>query len=374
MTKKVLIFTPSAYPALQYGGPIMSMHRNGLALSKEKFDVHVFTTTTGQTFDTSQIINYSSNYKIEYVRVGKRLKSSMQYYRALPKKLLIADHVIIEDFYWIVTLVIMLLSSMIRKKCFIVPRGSTMKQCIVPRSSKKKKIFNFIFQLICKCTLAKPTFIYSSEFERVSSESFSNFDSVIIPNRGSRQVNFNYNREPRRANPMMLFVGRISTEKDLLSTLLVFERVRLTFPELILNIIGPDFGELENLKRLCDSRKLCNVYFCGQKSGKDLSEYYLQADILILTSRFESFGNVILEALNHGCPVVTNDKNPWADLNEFGAGAQVPHSIDLLASAATTILQNGKEHYEGKILGLLQKYQDHNINDVWKETLDEKRS
>ncbi|WZL74706.1 glycosyltransferase [Clostridiaceae bacterium 35-E11] len=47
-----------------------------------------------------------------------------------------------------------------------------------------------------------------------------------------------------------------------------------------------------------------NVIFTGYKSGIELQTYYASADIFTFPSNSETYGNVILEAMASGLPVV----------------------------------------------------------------------
>ena len=42
-------------------------------------------------------------------------------------------------------------------------------------------------------------------------------------------------------------------------------------------------------------------------SSADLSNYYLSASVYVMTSRIEPFGMVLIEAMNHGLPVIAFD-------------------------------------------------------------------
>jgi glycosyltransferase involved in cell wall biosynthesis len=45
---------------------------------------------------------------------------------------------------------------------------------------------------------------------------------------------------------------------------------------------------------------------------------------MLLPTRNENFGYVILEALLAGCPVILSDQTPWRDLDEKQAGWVIP--------------------------------------------------
>jgi len=373
MKKRIMIFTPAAFPAVKYGGPILSVFRNAVNFSQLGNTVEIITTTLGQNFKETQVSRVDSNFSITYLKVRSNFKCSIPYLLAIPKKIQDCDEVILEDFYWVATPIVLIWVSISKKRCFIVPRGSIMQPCIDMASTAKKKIFVKLIGIIFKILRLDPIFIFSSDFERESSPFFMNYRSLIIPNRGEPKASDQTVGSPGKSGTVMLFVGRIASEKNLISTLLVYKKVREYFPNLRLKVVGPDYGELKNLRKFCVLNEITDVDFVGQQSGEELEASYRDADIFILTSNFESYGNVILEALCHGCPVVTNQNNPWKDLNEFGAGAQVPHDVEMMAAAAIEILTNGKTHYATPIANLLGKCGDDNINGLWNEAFHEKK-
>ncbi|WP_022670506.1 glycosyltransferase [Hippea alviniae] len=72
-----------------------------------------------------------------------------------------------------------------------------------------------------------------------------------------------------------------------------------------LYIIG-DGEERENLKNIIKGKKLENsVRLIGRV--KDIERYYARAKIFALTSRFEAFSNVLIEAMSCGCAVISFD-------------------------------------------------------------------
>ena len=61
---------------------------------------------------------------------------------------------------------------------------------------------------------------------------------------------------------------------------------------------GPDRQRLENLG------KAHGVIFTGSLTGKNLASVYASADVFVFASQVETFGNVVLEAMASGLPVV----------------------------------------------------------------------
>jgi glycosyltransferase involved in cell wall biosynthesis len=58
--------------------------------------------------------------------------------------------------------------------------------------------------------------------------------------------------------------------------------------------------------------------------GRGLPPPYALAELLVLPSHSENFGQVVAEALSRGVPVLTTTGAPWRELNELGAGECVP--------------------------------------------------
>ncbi|MFN8475719.1 MAG: glycosyltransferase family 1 protein [Anaerolineae bacterium] len=96
--------------------------------------------------------------------------------------------------------------------------------------------------------------------------------------------------------PLLLYVGRLSAEKrvDLLRPLLD------ALPDARLAIVGdgPSRPALESL--FAGTRTL----FTGSLHGEDLANAYAAADIFVFPSAKKTLGNVVLEAMASGLPVI----------------------------------------------------------------------
>jgi len=103
----------------------------------------------------------------------------------------------------------------------------------------------------------------------------------------------------------LITVGRLAYEKAYDILLKAFAVVRKTNPTATLTFLGEgeDRQSLENLTE--DLQLNGSVYFPGFQSNP--YSYMKQADIFILSSRYEGFSNVIAESLACGTPVVATD-------------------------------------------------------------------
>ena len=59
--------------------------------------------------------------------------------------------------------------------------------------------------------------------------------------------------------------------------------------------------------KIIDEYNIQNTVFIDNISFDELKKYYYSADILVLPSRYETWGLVINEAMAYGLPVITTD-------------------------------------------------------------------
>ncbi|MDR3621513.1 MAG: glycosyltransferase family 1 protein [Paludisphaera borealis] len=100
-------------------------------------------------------------------------------------------------------------------------------------------------------------------------------------------------------DPVVSYVSRIAPEKnvDYLAKALAIVASRRPNVRLLLVGDGPSRAELQ--ERLGPSAK-----FAGYRLGDDLADHYAAGDVFAFTSLTETFGNVVLEAMASGMPVV----------------------------------------------------------------------
>jgi glycosyltransferase involved in cell wall biosynthesis len=104
---------------------------------------------------------------------------------------------------------------------------------------------------------------------------------------------------------VLLFVGRISEEKGIMQLPAIYSVVKQAFPEIRLAVAGAG-PALDRLRAA-----LPDALYLGWVDTEDLPRLYSAADLLLLPSRFDTFGCVVLEAMSCGLPVVAyNTKGP----------------------------------------------------------------
>ncbi|HET7526996.1 MAG TPA: glycosyltransferase family 1 protein [Burkholderiaceae bacterium] len=101
-----------------------------------------------------------------------------------------------------------------------------------------------------------------------------------------------------RDNPVLLYVGRLASEKNVPLALEAFAAVRARVPQARMVVVG-DGPQLDTLRASHP-----NVHFAGLQRGEALAAHYASADVFVFPSLSETFGNVTLEAMASGLCVV----------------------------------------------------------------------
>jgi glycosyltransferase involved in cell wall biosynthesis len=105
--------------------------------------------------------------------------------------------------------------------------------------------------------------------------------------------------------PHLLYVGRLSEEKGVHDLALISHEFTLRGWAHHLTIVGD--GPAKTLLK----QNLPHANFVGWQNQENLVAYYENSDLLLLPSRFDTFGCVVIEAMHCGCPVVAyNCKGP----------------------------------------------------------------
>jgi len=124
--------------------------------------------------------------------------------------------------------------------------------------------------------------------------------------------------------PMLLFVGRVAHEKNIDFLIKVVDQVRRQVEDVLFVIAGegPARSSLEQEVRKRAMGE--NVRFIGYLDRHtELNHCYCAADIFIFSSRTETQGLVLLEAMAQGVPLVSTAELGTRDVLQDGAGVWI---------------------------------------------------
>lgn len=103
------------------------------------------------------------------------------------------------------------------------------------------------------------------------------------------------------ATPVVLHVGRLAPEKNLDLVVRAFHEIARANPGTRLVLVG-DGPERTRL-----AAQLPGAVFAGTRTGEELAAHFASADLFLFPSLSETYGNVVVEAMASGLPVVAFD-------------------------------------------------------------------
>ena len=304
---RILIIVPSYKPAYIYGGPIRSISVLCEALSRHYQDVEVFTTRANGTTELNVI---SGNlYLIENVKVryfSRWTKDHTNFSPGLLRHLFLNagkyDTIHIHSWWNLVTIPSAFICLLKGIRPVLSPRGSITQYTIDHRKSGVKRLIHFMIgrRLLERATIHSTSIREDHEVGRL----VNNVRRYIIPNiLELPEKQFDFEEDPNSLR--LIFLGRIDRVKNLEFLLKeVTEHVNIPFT---LTIVGHGPTEyVETLKQLV--REFPNIKWLGEVDGKEKFKLLALADLLLLPSHTENYGNVVIEALSQGTPAIVSDQ------------------------------------------------------------------
>lgn len=167
-------------------------------------------------------------------------------------------------------------------------------------------------------------------------------------------------------------MGRLSAEKGFDLLIHAFARLRGKFPDWSLTIFGegPARGDLEDLVHQLGLQKV--VRLPGETRSPELE--LRQASLFVLSSRYEGFPNVLLEAMAAGLPVIAVDcPSGPAEIIEHGvSGMLVPLEDEVaLARAMESLMADSsmRQRLGGEAVREMERFHIDRVMALWADVL-----
>lgn len=142
---------------------------------------------------------------------------------------------------------------------------------------------------------------------------------------------------------LLLFLGRIHKIKGIELLIEAFTEILTVRNDVTLVIVGPDDGDLKSVLNLIQERGIADkAIYIGPIFGTEKISAYVDADIYILPSVYETFPVTVLEAMACGTPTLVTDRCGIAKIVE-----QFGH-----------VVKYDKEELSAMILDILANYDD----------------
>jgi glycosyltransferase involved in cell wall biosynthesis len=328
----ILHVVPTYYPAVRYGGPIWSVHGLASSLAARGHKVHVYTTNVDG--ERTLPVPVGRPVQIDGVTVwyfrtgfGRRLYRSPTMDQKLEENVKHFDIVHLHSvFLWPTSSAAraaraagvpyvlsprgMLVTDLIHRKNFFAKRAwinfferrNIEKAAAVHVTSNVEASELQAFRF--RCTRTE---IVANGIERSDDESFESNSRADFGIAG------------RYPDPYVLFLGRINWKKGLDRIIPAMEYV----PGVRLLIAGNDEENYRSKLEVLARRfgVIDRIHFLGPVHGKRKWELLESARLLALPSYSENFGNVVLEAMAVGCPVIVTPEVGIANIVlEVGCG------------------------------------------------------
>ena len=143
--------------------------------------------------------------------------------------------------------------------------------------------------------------------------------------------------EARWVRPVIVAAGRLADAKNYPLLINALARVRATIPARLFVLGQGDRGDA--LRQLAAERGVGDaVVWCGFQANP--WKFMARADVFALTSRYEGFGNVLIEAMACGVPVVATRSSGTEDIVRHGVDGLLvrEHTSTAVADALVRVL------------------------------------
>lgn len=289
---RILVITSNLYPEI--GGPYNVITSTVRELLKKNIKIKVYPFFDGKKKPTKRLFNLIKNHDI------------IHFYGGWDK-----NHIIT-----------FLICFFLKKKFILSPMG-IFEEWSLEQKKIKKKLALFFYQkkILDKCDIIHAT----SELEKKNIKKITKNKNILVIPHGIEKLDEKFIKKKFFVNKKKraLFFSRIHKKKGLDILLNVWKKIKLLNWEL--HIYGPDYDNY--IDHLDPSlKKIDGVIFKGPLFDVKIKrEVFKNSDLMILPSKSENFGYVILESIRAGLPVLTTTKTPWENIKQTNSGWIVDH-------------------------------------------------
>lgn len=388
---KINLIIPSFYPATIYGGPIFSTLHTCKELAKlDGININVSTTNTNMhnklDVEINKDIKFGDNFYVKYYDETKVDKFSLQLYLNIWKDIKESDIAHIQAIFNTPVPISLFYAKLFKKPILLSPRGSLGIWCIGNGSRFKNMWLNYLLKPLVKditwhATAQQEKDEILSIYPNAKVEIIPNgieYDKFQISNTLSKiEYSKKFTNQDIEPNKIVVSMGRLQKKKGFDILIDSFYETLKSFPNSILLIAGGNEGEEENLKNQIKNLNLeSNVFLIGAIEGQDKIDFLANADLFCLPSHNENFGNVYVESLASGTPIVASKMTPWGEAEDYDCGKWVENSIKETSKAMNEVLEKNRETMKINSRKLAFKYDwktiANNFKDLYENILKDK--
>lgn len=328
MSKPILLtFVDHYLPGYKAGGPIQTV-ANAVAHLSSEFHFKIITSDR----DLGDEVAYPGLVADVWGKVGEAeviylspRSLAMGYLRALLHGVdydVLYLNSMVSPKFTLIPLFLQRCDLVPRKPVVIAPRGELAPSALVQKSWKKKTFL----------ATARPLGLYQHVLWQASSQHeqaqclqhFPEARVLIARDLAATIEVLEKHRRKAAGELKIVFLARLVPVKNLDFALHALAGLR---GQVSFTIFGPreDMPYWDKCVNIIEALpNHVKVSYGGQLPHNKVAEQLREQDLLLLPTRGENFGHVIIEALTAGCPVLISDRTPWRALEAKGVGWDVP--------------------------------------------------
>ena len=353
---KILLVSPT-FPPRRFGGMTIASYNLGKSLVELGHGVTVYTTDVNDTHSRIRDAEGVKSMEGMHVRYFKNLINLLAARRLyLPKRLVTVtktelknfDVIHLNEFRSLLSIIVHHYAKKYSIPYVLQAHGSV-------GTYFQKGVLKRVFDRIWGCRILKDASkviaLTPIEAEQYKSMGISEHKIEIVPNgidlskfdnlpeRGEFRRKYGLASEQR----IILYLGRIHKIKGLDLLVKAFADLSKPLNDIKLVIVGPDDGYLPPLKQLIADLGISDkVLFTRPLYGQEKLKAYVDADVYVLPSVYETFPIAVLESWACGTPVVVTDRCGIADVIDGQAGLVVPYDKEQLQHTLLRMLDDDK--------------------------------
>jgi glycosyltransferase involved in cell wall biosynthesis len=326
-SNNILVFIDWFLPAYKAGGPIQSVD-NMVRQLKNDFQFYIVTSNKDLDADLdlkpTELNTWldKGDYSVIYLDKHNQTKAT---YRRIFKERKYQTVYLNSLFSIKFSLLPLLLFINSNPKFILAPRGMLGKGALSIKPLKKKlflkgfKLLGWHKKITWHATAA-------SEQNEIQMH-FGHQVNIQMVTNLSKLPELDFKEKSKTINTLnVFFLSRISLKKNLLYALEILNAVDDKY-KINFTIIGPveDTAYWQickaQVKKAPDHISIRSI---GAQPNHKIAQLLKSQHILLLPTKHENFGHVIVEAWQNACPVIISDQTPWENLKDQGVGVALP--------------------------------------------------